>query len=259
MRSAALLLAASIALPPLARARAADTAALTAAAHALQDGVTHANVDAILAARATLAGIGVDHPSAVADYWIALASWCAEPLLLARDRDGARRLLKEGIDASDRAFAADPKFGEALAVKAGLQGLSLTFVPSAAPSLAPEMDESFSRARSLEPKNPRVLLLQGIYLLHKPERFGGGAARAKPLFERAAALEAAQAPDPRGIDWGADDVLLWYGRCLAALGDWAGARERYRAVLALEPDHAWVRDELLPEAERHLAAPADSR
>ena len=59
--------------------------------------------------------------------------------------------------------------------------------------------------------------------------------------------------------WGRDDVQLWSGRCLGQLGQWSAARERYRAALAINPEHRWVRDVLLPEAERHLAAPADSQ
>jgi len=246
-------------LASVARAGSRQPAALASAVRALQDGVSHVSVTEIMGARADIGALRADDDSPLVEYWLALASWRAEPLLLPTDREGARRLLKDGIDACDRAFAADPRFGEALAVKASLQALSLTFVPGAAPSLAPEMEESFARAHQLEPRNARVLLLNGIYLLHKPAQYGGGAERARALFERASALLATRAADPRGIEWGRDDVPLWYGRCLAALGDWAGARERYREALAVNPDHRWLKDNLLPEAERHLAAPADSR
>jgi tetratricopeptide (TPR) repeat protein len=242
-------------------ARGADSGALAAARRALQDGVSRADAHAILEARAAFLALQVDDASSAAlPYWMALCCWRAEPLLYGQDKDGARRLCREGIAACDRAFQADPQFGEALALKASLQGLSLSFVPSAAASLAPEMDESFARARQLDPRNPRIELLTAIFTLHKPARFGGGPARAKPQFERALALFAASgAAGHQGIDWGRDDAWLWSGQCLARLDDWAGARQDFREALAVNPSNRWVKSVLLPDAEAHLAAPRDSQ
>lgn len=240
-----------------AAAFAGEPAGLAPARRALQEGIDHAKPDDILAARAQFVALQADAPdSPLPGYWIALASWRAEPLLGADKAESARKLLVDGIAACDRAFAADPKFGEVLAVKASLQALSLSFAPQAAMTLGPEMEENFARAKQLEPENPRVWLLHGVYLLHKPAAFGGGPERAQPVLEKAVALFAGAKATARGIDWGRDDACLWLGRCLAQRGDWTGARNRFRDALAANPANGWVRARLLPEAESHVAAPA---
>ena len=241
-------------------ALAADPAALVAAKRALQAGVSHAKPDEILRAKASFAALLAAEPqSSALNYWLALADWRAEPLVLQADRDEARKLCKEGIAACDRALAARPKMADAIALKASLQGLSLTFVPSAGPTLGPEMDEAFGRAEGMEGGNPRVVLFKAIGTLHKPKFVNGGPDRAKPQFERALALfDKAPAADSTTIDWGHDDALLWSGQCLGQLGEWGAARARYRAALALNPDNAWVKYVLLPQAEKALAAVPDT-
>ncbi len=240
-------------------ARADNAQALAAARAALQDGVSRADADGILRARAAFLALQPEATDAPAiACWVALCCWRAEPLIVEKDRDRARRLCRDGIAACDLALAGDPRFGEALALRASLQALSLTFVPSATMSLGPEMQEEFTRAAGMDPENPRVQFLFALFILHKPAQYAGGPRRAQPMFERALA-RFGDAPGRHGMTWGRDDALLWSGRCLAQLGDWPGARARLRAAVVANPDNAWVRDALLPEAERHLAAPADSR
>ena len=253
----ALVLAFALPLTPR-PAAAADAAGLAAARASLADAVSRADAADIQRARAAFMALQADDPGSPAlAYWIALCCWRAEPIVYPNDRDAARKLCKDGIAQCDRAFAADPRFGEALALKASLQGLAISFVPSGAMSLSAEMDEGFARATSLDPKNPRIAFMRALITLHKPLNVGGGPERAKPQFERALALYAAagDAPGRQGIAWGRDDALLWSGRCLGMLGDWAGARARYREALSLNPAHRWVKDVLLPEADKHLAAP----
>jgi len=241
-------------------ALAADPAALVAAKRQLQAGVSHAKPEEILRAKASFAALLAAEPeSAALNYWIALADWRAEPIVLRTDRDEAKKLCKEGIAACDRALAAKPKMADAIALKASLQGLSLTFAPSAGMTLGPEMDEAFGRAEGMDADNPRVVLFKAIGTMHKPKFVNGGPDRAKPQFEHALALfERAPAADSTAIDWGHDDAFLWSGQCLGQLGDWRGARGRYRRALALNPDNAWVQYVLLPQAEKALAAKPDS-
>jgi tetratricopeptide (TPR) repeat protein len=231
---------------------------LASAMRALDLAVTHGDVDEMLVARGAFAALVADAPGVTrTQYGLAFADWRIVPML-GKDRDAqARKLCKEGIAACDRALAADPKFADALALKAGLQGMALAFAPGAAMTLGPEIVEENSRARGMAPSNPRVGLLSALSVMHQPQFVGGGPKAAKPEFERVIALYDA-ADDGPGDDlaWGRADAYLWSGRCLAALGDWAGAAARYRQVLALRPDHAWTKHVLLPEAENKLAAGA---
>jgi hypothetical protein len=261
LRSARIVAAAALlALAAPVLAATPEGAQVTAAMRSLQDAVDHGDAAAMQRARATLVALQMDQPnSAAVAYGIALCCWRAEPVVLQTDREAARKLCRDGIAACDRAFTLDPKFGDALALKGTLQGMAITFVPDARMSLASEMSENLARAASLDPHNPRIAFLTGLTTLYRPADAGGAAARAIPQLEHAVELFAASdAPGRNGVAWGRDDALLWLGIARSRLGDWAGARERFRQALDARPTNLWVKTNLLPEAERHLAAPADS-
>ena len=70
--------------------------------------------------------------------------------------------------------------------------------------------ESLQKGLELNPNNPRLHYLQGMSLFGTPEQFGGGKAKAKPVFEKAVALYKEQKPTQLYPDWGkkqAEDML----------------------------------------------------
>ncbi len=48
-----------------------------------------------------------------------------------------------------------------------------------------KMNESLDKAIQLNPDNPRVYFLRATMTFHMPEAYGGGAAKALPLFKTA--------------------------------------------------------------------------
>jgi hypothetical protein len=54
--------------------------------------------------------------------------------------------------------------------------------------------EALEEAEKLNPNNPRVYYLRGNNKFHTPKAFGGGKEKAKPMFEKAAALFESQKP-----------------------------------------------------------------
>lgn len=54
--------------------------------------------------------------------------------------------------------------------------------------MTPKVFGELEKAAAMNPQNPRALFLRGTYVLNMPEFYGGGAANAKPYFEKAAAL-----------------------------------------------------------------------
>ncbi len=254
MRVTAVLVLALAFAAPAAGAGLARTPA--GARRALDRAVTLADASAIREARDAFALLTAAEPGSPERlYWLALADWRLVPMLADSEKTSARLLVREGIGACDRAVARRPKFADAVALKAALQGLAYQFVSrQAGMALGAEMEEGYGRALALEPANPRVLLLKGLNDLYKPKDVGGGPEKAKSWFERSLAAFAKAAPaGDDAIDWGRDDALLWSGVCASRLGDWRTARERFREVLARSPDHAWVKKVLLPEAEKQLA------
>ncbi|MFN8588820.1 MAG: hypothetical protein U0704_13585 [Candidatus Eisenbacteria bacterium] len=238
---------------------AADPSAIATARRDLAAAVSQGDAPGMMRARAEFAALAADGDSPELQWWIAYCGWRAVPLLTEPDREGARRLCKESIAACDRAVAANPRHADAIALKAALQALSLSFNPQAAMSLGPEMGEAYARAEAIEPANPRVQLFKGIHTLHMPEYVGGGPARARAVFARAVELADAahEGAGLRALPALRADAHLWAGVCASRAGDWKSAAARYREALAVDPGNAWVTHRLLPEAQKHLAA-ADS-
>ncbi len=54
--------------------------------------------------------------------------------------------------------------------------------------ISPQVFAALERAAAQAPGNPRAPFLRGTYVLNMPEFYGGGAANAKPWFEKAAQL-----------------------------------------------------------------------
>jgi tetratricopeptide (TPR) repeat protein len=266
------VLVAAVLLAPVPHAAyAADAAAVAAAKSALTAAVNAGDAKAIVAARGSFAALAAAEPAVTAfDYWTALAAWRVVPMLDDKEqKEQAKKLCKDGIDRCDRVLKAEPKHADAMALKAGLQGLWLSFDPAAMMTLGMEMEQSMTRARELAPANGRVAFLDGLNTLHKPAFVGGGADKARAKFDEAiamfekaapgvAAAAATRAVDPAAFDWGHDDALVWAGRAAMKEKKYAEAKAYYQRALAVNPANGWVRTQLLPQAEKQLAEKASS-
>jgi tetratricopeptide (TPR) repeat protein len=205
--------------------------------------------ESIVKARAQLAGLeAADPKSSALHYWVALADYRLAPRLMSKDKKEAGRYINDGIDHLDQAVKLNPKFADAIALRAGLQGLSVAIDPSRGMMLGAEMEESFGRAAGMEPSNPRVVLLQGINTLNKPKFVGGGADKALVTFLKAAELFAAEKPG--AINWGHDDAYAWAGRAAVKLAKTADARTFYKKALEINPGNQWVEHVLLPALDK---------
>src|SRR5260221_56350 len=73
-----------------------------------------------------------------------------------------------------------------------------------------EPAKHLQKAKELNANNPRLYYLEGAGTIGKPEQFGGGKAKAKPILEKAVALYKVEQPKPLYPHWGqkqAEDML----------------------------------------------------
>ena len=71
--------------------------------------------------------------------------------------------------------------------------------------------QALEKALKLDPNNPRLHYLKGMSLFGTPEQFGGGKAKAKPVFEKAVELYKEQKPKELYPHWGqvqAEDMIV---------------------------------------------------
>ena len=102
-------------------------------------------------------------------------------------------------------------------------------------------------AQTMGPKNPRVLLLEGISKWFTPAMWGGGKDKGYALVQRAVAAFESDAPVRPLPAWGKAEAYAWLGQMEQQRGRAAEARAAYERALAIEPGYRWVRDELLPK------------
>ncbi|MFY9152687.1 MAG: hypothetical protein WAO52_11765 [Prolixibacteraceae bacterium] len=83
----------------------------------------------------------------------------------------------------DQAFALEPNESELHLLQGFLYPARINIDPMGrGASLVGEMNKSLDKALELNPDNPRVYYLRATMTFHTPEAYGGGAAKALPLF-----------------------------------------------------------------------------
>ena len=87
----------------------------------------------------------------------------------------------------DQAMAIEPNESELYMLQGFLYPSRINIDPMARGMLyMGKMNESLDKALTLNPDNPRVYYLRATMTYHMPEAYGGGAAKALPLFQAAA-------------------------------------------------------------------------
>lgn len=76
-----------------------------------------------------------------------------------------------------------------------------------------EATAALQKGMQLDPNNPRLYYLQGMSLFNTPEQFGGGKAKAKPVFEKSVELFKKQVPKPLYPSWGQDQAEQMVAKC----------------------------------------------
>ena len=76
-----------------------------------------------------------------------------------------------------------------------------------------EAGEALQKGMQINPNNPRLYYLQGMSVFNTPEAFGGGKAKAKPVFEKAVALFKTEQPAPLHPRWGQKQAEEMLAQC----------------------------------------------
>jgi hypothetical protein len=69
------------------------------------------------------------------------------------------------------------------------------------------------KGMQLNPNNPRLYYLQGMSVFNTPEQFGGGKAKAKPVFQKAVDLYKAEQTKPLHPHWGQEQATQMLAQC----------------------------------------------
>ncbi len=158
-------------------------------------------------------------------------------------------LMTDAIARFEAVIKAEPSNGEAHALLASCLGAMIGFDRMLAKDYGRRSGTEMDQALSLEPNNPRVLVLAGISAFLKPEEYGGGPEKAEPLLRRAASILAQEPEDRPWPNWGRFDAHMWLGQLLDKIGRHDDARTEYEAVLTIAPQSQWARAILHAQAK----------
>ncbi|MFD1470668.1 hypothetical protein ACFQ48_20750 [Hymenobacter caeli] len=120
------------------------------------------------------------------------------------DADAKDKTLDRAEAALAQARQLKGDASEMLVLQAYLYQARLRVAPMARGQQYSELvDEAVAQAQALNPNNPRAYLILANNLYYTPAEYGGGPATAKPLYEKALALFAAEKPaTPLSPAWG---------------------------------------------------------
>ena len=76
-----------------------------------------------------------------------------------------------------------------------------------------EASAALKKAKELDPSNPRIYYLEGMNVFGTPEQFGGGKAKAKPIFQKAGDLYKTFQVKPMYPNWGKAEAEMMLAKC----------------------------------------------
>lgn len=166
------------------------------------------------------------------------------------DKDKQKRLIDSAIKNTKTAIKLDKDLSDNYVLLSSLYSSKIGEYKNNIDSLMKYKalyEENMAKAHSLEPDNPRYYLVKAQSLYYTPQDYGGGIAKAKPLFEKSLSLykEANTTASVRP-DWGLTDVYSWLAHIAEKQGDLNKSIDYYNKLLQSEPDYAYVRNVLLP-------------
>jgi len=161
--------------------------------------------------------------------------------------DSSEKILKGLIKENDHDV-------EALSLLGTLYGIQVSVNSELGPTLGQQNVALTSKALSLAPDNPRVLLQKGLSKLNTPEFYGGSKTDALKYFKQSVELFETTGQNDNDINWGYLDAMAWLGITQTKLKDFQSAIKTFNKALEVEPDFAWIKYELLPKAEEKLTS-----
>ena len=126
----------------------------------------------------------------------------------------------------------------ALGTACTLAGREMSSIPFCGGRIGSRIDE----AVLLEPKNPRVRLVEALALFERAGKDPAESSAAlKKLQSVTAMFEAVRARESTTPEWGAAEAYAFLGRALFDQRDVVGAREALERSLLIAPEYAFAR------------------
>ena len=192
--------------------------------------------------------------AATRHYFLALTHYRIAQIMVAVKKSQAKNAIDDCGDEIDDIIDALPKVAlgldetdenrirraeaYALGTACTLAGREMSSLPFVSGRIGSRIDE----AVLLEPKNPRVRLVEALALFERAGKEPAEKAVAlKKLQAVTAMFEDARARESSTPEWGAAEAYAFLGRALFDQRDVVGAREAFERSLLIAPEYAFAR------------------
>lgn len=127
------------------------------------------------------------------NYWVA---YCyMQDSYVEKDDDKRDLLLDKADTYLEKAAKLTQNNDEVEVLRANLANARMAVKPTTRwMTYGGKVENALEAAKKISPKNPRIALLEAQGIFYKPEMFGGGQEKAKPVFDKAVAQFAAFKP-----------------------------------------------------------------
>ncbi|HEY6483609.1 MAG TPA: hypothetical protein VIY54_08765 [Steroidobacteraceae bacterium] len=181
-------------------------------------------------------------PDALKSYYAGLANYRLALLSGPNDRHRTKEAAANCVDSLDHALELRKDFADALALQSACLDVLATLEPLRAPFAASRSGSQIEKARHLEPKNPRVLLLGAVSDYQRVKATPAQRQQARSELQRAAESFEAERQDINHVPgWGTADVYLYIARCRLDDGNALAARDALERALLIAPEFMQAR------------------
>jgi hypothetical protein len=179
-------------------------------------------------------------------YYAGLLAWrlalLAEHNAAAAPGVSASQMAQRCVSEIDNSLAVQAEFADALALRSACLATPSTGGGIFAPVTSYRARHDLDKARELDARNPRVLLVDAMSDYELAPSHGGSKERALGKLRQAvAAFEAERRGAEHLPGWGAPEAWLLLAQDLLDHGDATGARDALEHALLLAPEYAQAR------------------
>lgn len=213
----------------------------------LHRGATQGDAGTVQQARALFErATASDARRALSHYYVGLASY--RLIDLVDDEDRSEDYMDDAKEQVERAVEIRSGWAEANILLSGIYGRLASRGMISGMRYGPKANNALERAKEVDPKNPRLLLMEGISLYNTPSTWGGDKEEAVARLQEAIARFEATSPDgPLQPDWGHADAYAWLGIAHAKADRRDDARTAFENALDVRPGYGWIERVLMPK------------
>jgi tetratricopeptide (TPR) repeat protein len=168
-----------------------------------------------------------------------------------KNNDDLKKFTESAIDMLNKSADMNDQFAESFILNYAVQSNRWQYEPNKMNDIIARSTEAKETALKLEPKNPRLYLIDGFITFYTPEGFGGGIDKAQVLFEKSwNYFKSYQPKDNTYPNWGYDQAGGMMAMCYIKNNNTEEAKKWIDIVLEKSPDSKFIKYFVLPEYEK---------